>query len=62
MLFQNTKSDNEENFIRSEESDETSIDCSFSIVMKFDDGVSVNGYLNQLYCWISSEKYFPNCF
>lgn len=43
MLFQNLKSENAENFIRNEEFDEMSIDCSSSVVVKFDNGFSVQG-------------------
>jgi len=41
ILFQNSKSEYEENCIRSEESDEISINCSSSVVVKFDDGFSL---------------------
>jgi hypothetical protein len=58
MLLQNLKSENEENFIRNEESEEISINCSSSVVVKFGNGFSLNGSLIQLYYTVSSGKYF----
>lgn len=42
MLFQNPKSDNEENLIHSEESNKMSTYSSSSVVVKFDISFSVN--------------------
>lgn len=40
--FQNPKSEYENNWICSEESEEMSINCSFSVVLKFDGGFPVS--------------------
>lgn len=48
MLFQTPKSDNEENFICSKQSDEISI--TSSAVVKFDDGFSANRLIFGNYC------------
>lgn len=62
MLFQNPVSDDQVNFIRIEESDEMSINCSSSVIAKFHNGFSVNRFLIQLYCSISSGKHFTKLF
>lgn len=42
MPFQNAKSEYENNWIFSEESEEMSINCSSSVVVKFDGGFPVS--------------------
>jgi hypothetical protein len=49
MVFQNAKSDYEENLVRNEDSDEISINFSSSDVVKFSISFSVNIYPIVLY-------------
>jgi len=58
ILFSNSKSEYEEIFIFSVESDKILINCFFSVVVKLDVVLLVNKSLIQLYNLISPGKYY----